>query len=598
MSEYAFLHTARHRAPLLWSLAAVLFCLPLLSGCGGGGGDVLATVGDREITADYYQDRLSNLEEMELPVGDDGLVMDTSSLDSKLGFLNVIVNKELMVLKAMDLGYEQQEDMINARGVLTRIKANEYMREDLIAVTADEITPEDVDSYYAMRQEKRHFQFVICNFEDDALTARQKIIDGAPWEEVADEYNDGSKGPTGDYRMSIQYGMADDVFERALFELEEGQISMPQETVYGYWIAHYTGSEPARERPLDEAYRERIRQTLAGQRSALNERAFLDDSLERHEFEMDEAALWIIFQGMPEEEGYLDDETNQPIAKEKLLPLDVPAEESDRVLFSVRPVLDQEPAVWTIGKYKATYDDMSVFQRPKRSKMLGGVRNQIVTDMVVKTLLDSEAEERGFHEDPRVEADVTDKVEEIMVDRFYEEIIKIEEFVSADDLDAFWSEHSDEYVVTEVRDGRVVICADTDSATKAREALLSGTAWEDVYVSYAKVKNPDGVGAFQLNSAVVSPERDILFGLAAVGELSEPFQNQAGWCVVRLDSITPPSPQALSEVREPVAQRIRLMRKDQALQENLDTWRAEFGVEIDEAALAAMPTWEELQTAR
>jgi len=579
----------------LWSLAAVLCCLPLLSGCGGGG-DVLATVGDREITADYYQDRLSQLEETELPPDEDGLMLDTASLESKLAFLNVIVNKELMVLKALELGYDQQEDMLNAQSVLTRIKANERMREDLIVVTPDEISPEDIDHYYQMRQERRHFQFIICNFEDDALEARQKIIDGESWEAVADEYNDGSKGPTGDYRMSVQYGMADDVFEKALFALEEGEMSMPIETVYGYWITRFSSSEPARERPLDDEYRERIRQTLAGQRTALSERAFIDDSLERHEFEMDEAALWIVFQGMPEGEGYLDEETNQPIAKEKLQPLDVPVEEMDRVLFSVRPQLDSEPSVWTIGRYKATFDGMSVFQRPKRSKMLGGVRNQIVTDMVVKFMLDAEAEERGFHEDSRVAADVQSKVEEIMVDRFYEEVIKFEEFVSADDLAAFWSEHSDQYIVPEQREGLIVICEDEATATEARAALVAGTPWDEVYDDYAKVKDPTNAGAFTLGAATVSPERDVLFGLAEVGDVGEAYQNQAGWCVVRLVNIIPPVQKELAEVREELGQRIRLARKDQSLQDNLAQWREEFGVEIDEGALAAMPSWEELQT--
>jgi parvulin-like peptidyl-prolyl isomerase len=599
MSEHAFLRTIRSGTTIRWTLsaAAVLVCLPLLSGCGGGG-DILATVGDRQVTAAYYQDRLSKLEEIELPVGEDGAMLDPASLESKLAFLEVIINKELMVLKARELGYHNQEEMLNAEQVLTRVKAAEFMRGDLITVDPSEIPPADVDEYYAKRQERRHFQFIICNFEDDCLEARQKIIDGAAWEEVAEEYNDGSKGPTGDYRMSLQYGMADDSFERAIFELEEGQISMPIETIYGYWIVKFTGTEPARERPLDDTYRERIRQTLAGQRTTLSEKAFIDASLERHEYEMNEAALWSIFQGLPEDEGYLDPETNQPIPKAELAPLDVPAEESDKVFFSVRLDPDEEPTVWTVGRFKATYNEMSVFQRPKRSKMLGGVRNQIIYDMVVKPLLDAEARERGYYDDPRVAEEVQDKLEEIMVDRFYEEVIKYEEFVSAEDLAEYWAEHSADYVTPETRDGLIVICEDQEQAAGAREALQGGVSWEEVYETYAAVKDPVNRGAFSASAAVMTPDAQQLFGLAEVDDVSEPFENRSGWCVVRLANIVPPVQRELDEVREEVGQRIRLRRKDEALKQNLADWREEFGVQIHEDALAAMPSWNELQAAR
>ncbi|MBU1674436.1 peptidyl-prolyl cis-trans isomerase [bacterium] len=579
----------------LTAVAAALLCLPLLSGCGGGG-DILATVGDREVTAEYYQDRLARLTQAELPVDEDGITMDTTSLASKLAFLNVIINKELMVLKAKELGYDTQEDMINAEQALIGIKAGEYMREDLITVDESEILPEDVDEYYAKRQEKRHFQFIICNFEDDAREARQKIVDGAAWDEVADEYNDGSKGPTNDYTMSIQYGMAEDLFERALFDLEEGQMSMPIETVYGYWIVRFTGTEPARERPLDEEYRLRIRRTLAAQRTKLAENRFFDESMARHEFMMDEAALWIIFQGLPEGEGYLDKATNKPIPKDQLAPLDVPAEDAGRVFFSVRFDLNEEPEVWTIGEYKTLYADMSVFQRPKRAKMLGGIRQQITTDMVTKRLLMSETRERGYHEDPRVVRDVQSKVEEIMVNRFHDEVIKYDDFVSAEALAVFWADHKQDYMTPELRNGQVMNCKDEAAATQAYEALTADTPWEDVYTEHAQVQDPANREPIMVSADTISPERDALFAVGAVGDVTGPFRNRAGWHIIRLDNIIPPAQRELEDIREEVAQRIRLIRKDESLNRNLASWRDEFGVEIFEDALAAMPAWNELQT--
>jgi hypothetical protein len=43
---------------------------------------------------------------------------------------------------------------------------------------------------------------------------------------------------------------------------------------------------------------------------------------------------------------------------------------------------------------------------------------------------------------------------------------------------------------------------------------------------------------------------------------------------------------------EEIARRIILQRKDEYLNQLLEEWREEYGVEIDEDALAKMPSWE------
>lgn len=586
----------RRAAPAAIVLLAIF--LPLISGCGGGGDDesVLATVGDRKITEDYYKDRLARLTQVDLPKGEDGETLDPTSLAGKRAFLDVIINKELMVLKAHDLGYDEVKEYINGRRALIQIMAGEVMAKDLIEVTPDEVTDADIEAYYAKRQTKRHFQFIICNFEDDALEARQKILDGELWEDVAREYNDGSPGPKGDYTMSVQFGMVQDIFEQGLFSLEIGELSMPLDTVYGYWIVRLTNIEDIRERPLDDTYREQIRNVIAQRRSKLAERALYDASMAKHDYFMDEAALWIVFQGLPEREDYLDPATNQPVAKEDLAPLDVPAEDSDRVFFSCRFDLDADPDVWTIGRYKAKYAEMSVFQRPKRNKMLGGVRQQIMNDMIVKPLQISEARERGYLEDPRVIAQAEARLEQMMVERLHADVVKYDEHVSAAEVEAFWAEHHDEYMTFEQREAHLLVCKEEAAAAAAREALLNGDSWDTVYERFATGKDPVGKGALTVGFDTRGPEREAIFAVDAVGGVTEVFRNTKGWSVMTLDRIVAPVPREKADCVQEIAQRIKLIRKDEALQALLSEWRGDYPVEIDETKLAAMPSWDELQT--
>jgi len=598
MSKNAFLSRIHGSAAGRRSLCAVvlgLSCLPLLSGCGGGGGDVLATVGDRDVSREYYMDRLSKLTEPELPTDPDGNMLDPASLDSKQVFLNVIINKELMVLKAIELGYDTDSELEKIRETMLSHYATDIMQSDLFETAESEITAAEVEEYYAKRQFMRHFQFFICNFEDDALEARQKVIDGAPWVEVADEYNDGHKGPNNDYTMAVQYGTVDDNFERALYGLEEGQVSMPIETVYGHWIVRYTHAEKVRERPLDEEMFDRLRRTIVSRREKLASKDFFDDSLERHEFMMDETALWVIFQGLPEDEGLLDEETNQPIPKEKLASLDLPAEELERVFFSIRLDPDREADVWTIGRYAELYDQMSVFQRPKRHSMMGGVRNKIINDMLGRALLVVEARERGYFEDPRTVDAAKNKVEEVMVNRFYEEVIQYEGEITTEDIHAYWAEHGHEYKSPEEREGRVLVCRERERAGQAYEALTSGTPWEQVFAIYNRAQGPGSLDPVTVAANVPSQEKDAVFALSEIGEVTAPYKKEGGWCLMRLDKITAPVQLELDGLQETVSQRIRMTRRDALLNDSLLKWREEFGVEINENALAAAPSWHEMQ---
>ena len=399
--------------------------------------------------------------------------------------------------------------------------------------------------------------------------------------------------------MKYQYGMGLDTFERALMAVEEGQISQPIESYYGYWVVRLDNIEPTRIEPLDEAFTERIRQTIVGKKSQIAEQEFLWDSRERHGFQLDETALWLVFQGLPDEEPYLNPETGKPYPKGDLQPLKLPIEELDRLFMEYT---DDQGQVnrWTLGDYQALYNDMSVFQRPKKNLMLGGVKRKIVGDMVDRALMIIEARERGYFQDPRATGQAREQSEQQMLTLFHDEVVKYEEFVDEQALRTYYDAHPERFMSVEERSGRLLTCQDKETAEAALEALKNGEPWARVFASYdtfeSQSATPEGVVRFRVDAQTA--ERAVFWGLEAPGDLTVPFQARGGWCIGRLDEIHPSTLQPFMSVTNQIGEFVKRERKDQALKELLAKWRVEYPVEINEGALAAIPSWEELQTAQ
>jgi len=587
-------HRRRFASPVVLAVAAVLaVALPLL---GGGCSrspekNVVATVGPRQITQAYYESKLARLKPQELPRDAGGNPVDTATLEGKQAFLNVIINKELMALKAEELGFGADQQITTAAQSIMEFNAPTVMHADLIEKPASTVTDAEVEAYYRSLQTQRRCSFIICNFEDDARKARQAVIDGGLWEDVADEYNDGSRGPNNDYTVTFQWGRLEDNFERAIWALQIGEISQPVQTVYGWWVLRLDAEEPVRAAPL-ESIKDRVLDSIRARKINLARREFVEESRRQHEFKMDENALWIIYQGLPADEVLLDPVTQKPTPREQLKPLEVPVADLDRFFYQVR--LGDTLETWTIGDYKQMFDNSNVFERPKRTEMLGGLRNNIM-GIVDRKLLLQEAKERGYMEDPRVTGDTDEKREQMMVQKLHEQVVKIDEAVSAEQLEEFWREHQAEYMVQETRGGKAVICASEEAARQARAAAEQGTDWLEILARYGSDQsNKQNRGDFRVANNAASPLRDPVFALTAVGQLAGPVQLPQGWLVARLDSIAEPRQPELSEVATEIGQRIRMRRSEQKLQDLLAEWRTQFPVEIRERALAKARPLEEL----
>lgn len=586
---------AHRRFLVFLSAVAVVLSLAVVAGCGGGpSGDevVLATVGDRVIDAEYYKTRLARMEENQLPRDESGQFLDMTTLAGKRAFLDVIIDKELMVLKAMDMGFDQDTQIDAALSSLIEYHAMTFFWQDEIGDPSKLVTEEDVEHYYSRLGERRECRFIISDFEANARKAVAEFRDGAPWAEIIAKYHDSPNQQTGqEPTISVPWGQYRDTFEEPIFTAEKGDVTEPIPTEHGWWVLLIDEIHQDQKPDLQEI-KDKVLLSIAGRHENLRREALIKRVRAEREFMLDEQALKIVFDGLPADEKIVDPETGQPVQQDQLQALDVPTSSYDQVILSY--VVDGQQEQLTVADFKATFDSQNVFERPKKGEFLGGLRSKL-TKNAERGMMVDEARQRGYFEDERVLKAAHRQVEKMLVDKVHSEVVSYEEYVSMEDLEALWAEHSDEYMRPERRSGQMVTCDTVEQAQQARDGITSGElTWKQVNRQFGN--DAELVQTFGRTRLVgetdTGPLRDKLFAMS-LDEITEPFAYQGGWAVLQLNRILPPETPSLEEMREAVTARIKARRQDEALRTLLDRWAAEYEIEVDEDALATMPSWAE-----
>jgi len=386
---------------ILIPVLALLVLSAILAGCGGGQEEdaVLATVGHTEIKAGYYEDRLVKLQEKELPRAEDGSPLDMSLLEGKRKFLETMINKEVMVQTAEKMGLQNDPNIVSARETLIEHEASMEMWNRVIAEPARTISPEELEAFYAKMGSTRECLYIITNFEEDAEAARKMGLEGADWEDIVREYHDGAPPPTGRYEITVPFGRYNPEFEKGVFNTEIGGMTPPIGSVYGYWMLKVLSEKPGKKPPLEEAKAQILDVTWNRKLSHLRD-DFKKSVMKKFEMTIHPDALWKCYLALPKGETLFKEGTQEPRTQDELRPLNIATEDIDLLFYSYRN-LEGVTKEFTLLDYKIHFDKMSVFQRPKDTDMLGGLRNKIEGELG-KIVLNFEAEDSGLFEDPEV----------------------------------------------------------------------------------------------------------------------------------------------------------------------------------------------------
>lgn len=209
---------------------------------------ILATVNNKEIT---QQDVYAFLNELGPQVA-----MQFQTPEGIVKVVEELVNQELIYLDAIENGLDKDEIF---KLELERIKANVLKQYAINKLLSDiSATEEEVTKYYNDNKEQFHTaeavgaSHILVKEEEKANQILKEIKNGLSFEDAASKYSTCPSKENGGNLGEFTRGKMVPEFEAAAFNMEEGKISDPVKTQFGYHLIRVDHKKEAGISTFDE----------------------------------------------------------------------------------------------------------------------------------------------------------------------------------------------------------------------------------------------------------------------------------------------------------------------------------------------------------
>lgn len=180
-----------------------------------------------------------------------------------------LVNQELLYLDALENKLDEEEEYQEIVEGTKIILLKNYAVGKLL--TAEKVTEAEIVEYYESNKEKfakaetAKASHILIDTEEKANEIIKEIESGKTFEDAAREYSSCPSKDKGGDLGEFSKGQMVPEFEEAAFSMENGTISAPIETQFGYHIIKLIEKKDDGLKDLDEAKNE-IRQILLGKK--------------------------------------------------------------------------------------------------------------------------------------------------------------------------------------------------------------------------------------------------------------------------------------------------------------------------------------------
>lgn len=545
------------------SLGLVAILSIALTGCSKREDLKLAEIKDRAITIHDYEDAYARVKPEFLPKkeGDEG----------KKEFLDTMINRDVMAVKADELGYDKDPSIAQGMEAFRRMTTQvAFLRKSVGDI---KVSDADVKRHYDLEGTSVNFKRILCDRKEQADEAYQALKNGEEFTAVLTRYSVGDDAKDGGTVISAPFGAMLTELDEAVFKLPVGGYTEPIFSMQGWTIIQVVKMDRVgKPRGEYEDVKEKIRNDMKNEREALAVNAYTEELREKYGVTWNYDSMEIIFKALPPdrpvEQASSRDQEVYPILYFEAGDLD-------------NPVVSYPGRTITIKDFSDLYDRASFYNRPRRELRLGGIRgfltinimNDISTDAVAKS---------GIESDPEVKKLLDLKRDELMVSLMYEDLVNKKAVVTFDRIQAYYNDNVASLRSPEKRNFGVVTSSDQETALKAQEEMLAGKPMAAVAATYSSdpgIKENHGQTGLVMRGQL--PEIDeVGFGMQSVGQVSTPFQISSGWMVVKLLEISPERTFTLEESQDRIEAALREKDNDERLKGLLTKWRDEFKVVI------------------
>jgi peptidyl-prolyl cis-trans isomerase C len=524
----------------------------------------VAKIEDRVVTLGEYEKAINSVSPEYLPSS-----MDLSGL---LEFLDTMIDREVLALKADELGYDKDPMVIDGMETFRAVGLQGgYLQVKIrhkLAIT-DKDLEEVHDKYGLVYQVKQ----ILTDTETEANEVHDLLTSGHDFESVCKEHSRGPDAAIGGKMVSAAFGQFPPHFQDELFSTEVGDVTQPIINQYGYFVIKVISKSQPPKRPFDEVA-QHVR-LIARQQKQL--RATYELSMEirkKHNFEFHDDNLKTILNAFPPDRDYMD----PPNRDTEVYPLlDIALEDLDK------PVATYDDQVLTVRDFSDLYDRAQFVQRPRREYRLGSIK-KFLLDVVMNDLIEVELASSGIENEPEVAEMFDRKREELMVNRLYWDLIDQQTTVRWNEVEDFYKDNMEAFHSGERRRFNIILTPNKRSAEQARQRVNDGGSFERIAQDYASNEEIQETGINDVYLVAGDrPELDEAgFSLRDVGDISKPFEIQQGWVIAKLVAREPEGYRPITEVQQDINHRLKQEKNDERLDELLVKWREEYNIQIFE----------------
>lgn len=255
----------------------------------------------------------------------------------------------------------------------------------------------------------------------------------------------------------------------------------------------------------------------------------------------------------------------------------------------------------TLGEYERRLNALAPFARARYNTQAR--KRDFLDNMIQFEILAQEAQRRGLDKDPEVVLEMKQAmVRRMMADELSR---SAEDEIPEEELRAWYDAHKDDYVrPAKVRASQIVqpdeaslrkVLKELDKAFKEdprhKRRIFALKAKEiSTDKTTAKLGGDMRFFAHPNDGGTVSKEvADVAFGLKDVGQLSEPFQSEAGWHVLMLTARKQRYERSFEDVKRSISNRLRRERRSLSEQKFVDDIKAKAKIEIKDELLNTIP---------
>jgi len=547
------------------SLGLVAVASIALTGCSKRDDLKLAEIKDRVITIHDYEDAYGRVKAEFLPkkTGEDG----------KKEFLDTMINRDVMAVKADELGYDKDPSIAQGMEAFRRMTDQvAYLRKQIGEI---KVSDADCKRYYDLQGTAVNFKRILTDTKDQADAAYQALKNGEEFTAVLTQYSVSDDAKDGGTVITAPFGALLPQLDEPVFRLPVGGYTEPVFTPQGWVIIQVVKIDKvSKPQGSYEDVKEKIRTQLKNERESVAVNNYTEKLRDQYGVTWNYDSMGLIFKALP---------PDKPIGQ---------AASRDQEVYPLlyfeagdldKPVVSYPGRTITIKDFSDLYDRASFYNRPRREMRLGGIRG-FLTINIMNDISNDAVAKSGIENDPEVKHLLDIKRDELMVGLMYEDLVNKKTIVTFDRLQAYYNDNREGLRAPERRNFGVVITGDMDTALKAQEDMLAGKPIATVAANYStdpEVLEKRGQTGLILRGEV--PDLDETgFAMTRVGEVSTPFQVSNGWMVIKLMELSPEREFTFEEARERIEAALREQDNDKRLNELLAKWKDEFKVVIHE----------------